>query len=280
MEEDKIVFAKTEWIPQLKEIWRECFHDEESYINFFFTNRFRNENMLVWIEEGVPVAMASLLPCMCWKKDGNTMRLIPTRYIYAVGTKPLYEGRGISTSLMSYINNQLKKNQEIGILVPASESLVSFYQKRNFHVAISKKERMEQEGNESDLIASSISNLRILEGKVSKRRYKELRDYWLGVDGYIEWDEDAISYAIQENTFNGGVCFELLCDGESHILLGYKNNEEFIVRETTLSDDNWIKVAMRIAAHFRCHTIIRKEQFFMSTQKKWSQTGYFNLALD
>ena len=59
MEDGSITFAKMEWIPQLKQIWKECFHDEDSYIDFYFMNRFTEENMLVWLEDKLPVAMAS-----------------------------------------------------------------------------------------------------------------------------------------------------------------------------------------------------------------------------
>jgi len=280
MEEGRITFAKTEWITELKEIWKECFHDDDSYIDFYFSNRFTEDNMVVWLEDMVPVAMASLLPCACWKKKNHLILKQPTRYIYAVATKPEFSGQGISTKLMKHIQKLCYENHEIGILVPGEESLISFYQKRNFYLAIHGKERIDAEPRIPDLKISSRSDVKIVEGIVLTNRYKQIRDRQLGMDGYIEWDVDAIDYAIKENTLIGGLCFEFMCEGESHIMMGYINKEQFIVRETSLSDSQWDQYAMSIANEFQCSSIIEKERFCMSTRKNWTETSYFNLALD
>lgn len=280
MENGSITFAKMEWIPELKQIWKECFHDEDSYIDFYFRDRFTEENMMVWLEDNVPVAMASLLPCTCWKKKNGLVLKQAVRYIYAVGTKPRYEGQGISTKLMKQIEELLNQNQEIGILMPAEESLISFYQKRNFYPAIRTKERFNDEAEQFALQISAIPDISIIEGQVLAKRYKQIRDHWLGTDGYIEWDEDAIDYAIKENALIGGLCFELVCEGENHIMMGYIDKEQFMVRETTLSDRQWDQYARTIANEFECSRILQKERFFMSTQKNWAKTSYFNLALD
>ncbi len=280
MEDGNITFAKMEWIPQLKQIWKECFHDEDSYIDFYFMKRFTEENMLVWLEDKLPVAMASLLPCTCWEKKNGLLLKQPVRYIYAVATKPGFKGQGISTKLMKYIQSFLDQNHEIGILVPAEESLISFYGKRNFHPAIRAKERVNDEAERFELQISSLSDILIKEGPVLAKKYKQIRDSWLGMDGYIEWDEDAIDYAIKENLLIGGLCFEMICEGESHIIMGYIDKEQFIVRETTLSEHQWDQYAMTIANEFECSRILQKERFFMSTRKNWAKTSYFNLALD
>lgn len=278
--EEKITFAKEAWVPSLKQIWRECFHDEDAYIDFFFEHRFREENTLVWLEEAQPVAMVSLLPCVCWVGEGSRQKKQPVRYIYAVATKPAYEGRGISTRLMHYVKELLQKKQEVGILVPAEESLISFYQKRGFYPAIYAESRTKEGAFVPELQASALTDLQILEGSVSAERYKQIRDSRLGRDGYVEWDRKAIDYALRENHLGGGFAVEIMCGGRHHLMMGYCSRQTLTVRETTLSDWEWQKYAMDIAHSFACSSILEKERFCMSTQEKWAKTAYFNLALD
>ena len=82
-----ITFAIPSDLPALRALWRECFGDPEAYIDFYFQNRFRCDQTLVWREGGAPVAMLSLLPVsvIC----GGTA--CPARYIYAVATGKSFE---------------------------------------------------------------------------------------------------------------------------------------------------------------------------------------------
>lgn len=280
MNEITITFAKKEWIPNLKEIWKECFHDEDSYIDFFFSNRFEEKNTLVYQKINQPVAMASLLPCKVWKLESHILIKQPARYIYAVATKPEYQGYGISTQLMKDILNRLEKTEEIGILVPATEPLISFYKTRGFYPSYHKEEQMQKKEWFPELMIHSFSGIQILDTAITAKTYKKLRDRHLGKDGYMEWEEDAISYAIRENEFIGGVCLELVCEGESHLLMGYREKETFVVRETTLSWHQWERYAMVIANEFHCSSIIQKELFCMSNQEESKKIKYFNLALE
>ena len=84
----EIRFAKKEMIPQIKEIWHRCFGDEEDYMEFYFTHRFTEENMLVCMEDKKPVAMTTFLRAYLVTGEGE----IPV--YYAVATRPEYRGRG------------------------------------------------------------------------------------------------------------------------------------------------------------------------------------------
>ena len=279
MKENEITFAKKEWVPKLTEIWKESFHDEDSYIDFFFTNRFEEKNTLVYLQNNQPVAMASLLPCKTWKQENDKIIKHSARYIYAVATKPEYRGQGMSTTLMNYILEFLKHQNEIGILVPATKDLIFFYEERGFYPSIHKEERMQKKDWFPEIMIHSLEEVEVLDETISSKRYKKLRDKYFGMEGYIEWTEDAILYAMKENEFIGGVCLELICEGESHILMGYKSNDEFVVRETTLSNSQWERYAMAIANKFHCSRIVQREMFCMSTKEGRNLT-YFSLALE
>ena len=75
----EIRFATKEMIPQIKEIWHRCFGDEEDYMEFYFTHRFTEENMLVCMEDKKPVAMTTFLKAYLVTGEGE----IPVHYAYA-----------------------------------------------------------------------------------------------------------------------------------------------------------------------------------------------------
>ncbi len=44
---------------------------------------------------------------------------------------------------------------------------------------------------------------------MSAKEYKEIRDRYFDAEGYVEWDEEAIRYAMKENVFCGGAALKL-----------------------------------------------------------------------
>ena len=44
-------YAKEEEIDDIKEIWNYCFNDEESFVNYYFNNKYDNNNTIVACED-------------------------------------------------------------------------------------------------------------------------------------------------------------------------------------------------------------------------------------
>ncbi len=130
----EIRFATKEMIPQIKEIWHRCFGDEEDYMEFYFTHRFTEENMLVCTEDKKPVAMTTFLKAYLVTGEGE----IPVHYAYAVATLPEYRGRGYAKMLLEKGKQHF---QTPIVLEPASESLIYYYEKLGFRMAFCVAER-------------------------------------------------------------------------------------------------------------------------------------------
>lgn len=271
-------FANVAWIPRLKEIWKECFHDEDAYIDFFFANRFSPDRMVVWLEEEEPVAMACLFPCTCWSEMQGTRSSQKGIYIYAVATKPAYQGRGISSNLLHEILAMVQRDNAIGLLVPASEALINFYKKRNFYPSQVTKgiEYLE----EAWLKVSSFMSESIVYEELETSQYKQIRDYHYMADGYVEWSLEELRYAIKENAFLGGFCRRVSWKGCNHAILGLVQGEELLLRETTLNPEEVKECATFLLEYFGCSKLLIRDRIFMSTEETWSEKGYFNLALD
>ena len=217
-----IIHPEYNMIPALKILWKEGFKDDDKYIDFFFSNRFKPENTFVYMENGSPVSMASVFNAKLYL---NSV-FLPAGYIYAVTTLPVHQGKGFSTAILEHIN----KIYPTTFLVPLAGAL-NFYEKRGFTPAFTLNEI------ELHLCDIKAPDKNFITKTVSADEYKHIRDSHFINDGYICWDTEAIAYALAENTFCGGSAVKIEIDekkGTHGILLYKKQNGRLLITETTL----------------------------------------------
>ena len=226
--QSSVVFANETDKEAIEEIWHKCFGDCTEYIDMYLENRFETENMLVIHEDNRPVSMLSLLPVNITINGEKHA----ARYVYAVATLPEYRKKGYASKL---IEHAFYKYDEPLILQPSSDELRKYYEKLGFDEAfkqspcwiynthcqkISQLPKTEVAKNMSYEISEDMTHIQIsaaedaMLGKwrvedVSAKEYKELRDNFFDGEGYVEWDEDAVEYAIKENAFRGGETYKL-----------------------------------------------------------------------
>lgn len=294
-----ITFAKREMIPELKMIWKECFGDSDSYIDLYFSKRFKEDNMLVYmtgtkrndkdIVSGKPVSMLSLLPATLITKKG----IKKIQYIYAVATLSDYRGNGFSSQLLKQAMYFIQKQNEYAVLVPASESLFSFYGKRGFFRAFDitwSQYRVQED--------SAIKSMEIKEDvlelcDISAIEYKMLRDTCFFGIGYVSWDVEAVTYAIEEMLHLGGFCKKLRYEGNVYAALFYivKDNHKLYVKEVTAIGETAEEIVKELTAYYN---LVEAEAVFhvkgntaedskslamLSDNAPKSAMGYFNLTL-
>ncbi len=254
--ESRVVYAnETEW-DSIMEIWNKCFGDDRAYIELYLKNRFENENMYVIYEDGRPVSMASLLPVqvtMGGKKEN-------ARYVYAVATLPEYRNRGYASEI---IKHAAQRCGEPLILQPADRDLQGYYEKQGFSDAFCESPCWIYAGKctctaGSHIVQSGESELRAAEempvedkldllgcwlvSDAEAKTYKAVRDQFFESEGYVEWDEKAIAYAIRENQFCNGRTLLLTKDIEAEAppkaVMMYRIERDVLhIIETTLNDD-------------------------------------------
>ncbi|MBD5451986.1 MAG: GNAT family N-acetyltransferase, partial [Lachnospiraceae bacterium] len=301
--ESSVVFANETDIDAIEEIWYACFGDDREYIDLYLSNRFETENMLVIHEDGRPVSMLSLLPVTI-TIDGESHA---ARYVYAVATLPAYRKKGYASKL---IEHAFYKYEEPLILQPASEELRRYYEKLGFHDVFRQSpcwiynahagkmtqvsENMAYEVSEDITHMSEIETEITTLGKwsaepVTAKEYKEIRDLYFGGEGYVEWDENAIQYAIMENSFCGGGALKLT-DGEERRVLMYRvctKSDDLCglqVVETTLEDNELKELLPELMRYTHTSQAYEKNQGGMILHTKetaqWDcDEGYLNLTL-
>lgn len=281
-----IRFADSTMIPALRGIWQEAFGDTSAYTDFFYANRFTGDNTLVWIADGAPVAMMTLLPAKIQTADG----FYPAQYVYGVATKKQYRGQGLSSALIRHANDLADQRNEALVLVPSSERLFDFYEKNGYRTAFYLKQLVipAEEGKPKLPDQYTVAD-------ISAHQYKTLRDERFSQPGYLCWDEASLDYCLRENAFTGGQCVKISfpSQGTEYALMYYISNKTMFVKETTLDEESILPILSDFAHRMGCDHIharlpewfdmpLARKPFGMLYAKNPLQASfpYLNLVLD
>ena len=122
----------SEWtdVPQLKELWKLAFGDEDGYIDNFFRTAYAPERVLVLEQDGAVRAMTAWFDMPVMRANGIQW---PSAYLYAVATHPDFRGRGLAGQLLDFAARRLKENGFVCLTtVPARPDLHVFFEQNGF----------------------------------------------------------------------------------------------------------------------------------------------------
>jgi predicted acetyltransferase len=138
----------------VRNIWKEVFEDDDAYMDLYFDEKYKDENTLVALEDNRVVASLQMLPYEITFYEAK----VPLYYLAGLSTLPDYRNRGLMAQLIQRSHQlMLQRHIPLSILVPAEESLFSYYAgfgyaqtfcKGNINAEISIKEIWEQSRNE------------------------------------------------------------------------------------------------------------------------------------
>lgn len=249
-----MVVAGEPWmIPALSRIWEECFGDSPEYIRFFMERRFPTCQSFVWLEQGEAVGAIYLLPCF--------LKGEPVIYAYAGGVLPEYRNKGIFSKILESSIEFVKAENAVLVLVPAVGT-EQFYWKRGFRPAFSFC--LLKCDCEGEILPVVFKN-------TSAKQYKQLRERAFQGLCYLQWDEKAVEYAIEENQFCGGFAQSIIFDRE-YLLFGKKIANKLEILETTLD----YKVAKQLSATLCHHWNVEQVLFRLPSilDEETQQNGY------
>lgn len=123
-------------IPQLRQLWKETFGDEDWYLDLFFEHIFSPKDTLVGRCSDKIVAMLYMVPYRLKCQE----ELWDIIYLYALATDMAYRGRGIMSSLLQMSEKIVEERGCIGsFLIPAEERLWQYYRERGFTQMIGRE---------------------------------------------------------------------------------------------------------------------------------------------
>ena len=118
---------------------------------------------------------------------------------------------------------------------------------------------------------------------ITAKEYKSLRDTHFTAEGYVEWDEQALQYAMDENAFCGGETLMFTC-GERAELIMYRVEEgKLCVVETTFEEEELRELLPAIMQNMgvkKAYADNAGGMIFLPKDMIWMEKkGYLNLTL-
>lgn len=132
-----IAFANDNTAPLVRRMWKTCFGDTDEYMDIFFAKKYRNENTLIYFEEGEAVASLQMLPyTITFYRQSLSFA-----YLAGLCTLPQHRQKGYMAQLIKEAHKVIeKRNITMAILIPAEEWLYKFYEKYGYTRVFDKDE--------------------------------------------------------------------------------------------------------------------------------------------
>lgn len=235
-------------IHALKRIWEDCFGDTNEYIDFFFENCYKPEQTLVAYYDLKPGGMLFMLP----SKLTINNKVYNGSYIYAVATKPSFQGKGIMKKLESEaVRISKEKSLDFLCLVPQSESLFKMYGKIGYKTTFYL-------GEKTYIPFSNREEEITFEDCLQEEYIKMRSDYLLKMPSSLDFIQPLDEYRFMEQK-KVGVDIKKIVFGENQFFYtGYKKSSEFIIKETSLEEDLLKKVICVIAKEQAVERVVVK----------------------
>ncbi|AFM00290.1 acetyltransferase [Desulfitobacterium dehalogenans ATCC 51507] len=194
-------------VERLKGIWKLCFGDSDSFIDFYFTQRFQPEQVAVYLVDHVITAMLTMIPVQ-WLEAHEGQKSIQGSMLYAIGTHPDFQHRGIATELMDWALAYLGKRQmELCVLVPAEAELFNFYERRGYQAGFALREAVLNRNEIEVMCASSGINREDRSGfavsAAAPQAYNSIRNQLLRGATYLAYREEEVAYQKKISRLSG-----------------------------------------------------------------------------
>ncbi|MDR2621062.1 MAG: GNAT family N-acetyltransferase [Dysgonamonadaceae bacterium] len=208
-----ISFGKEKYIPALKELWKLCFpEDSNAFVNFYFNEVYKNDETLIYLENGKPAAALQMIPYSL--KNGED--IFHAGYISGAMTHPDFQRRRFMRELLLFsFDIMRKRNFDYTFLIPQEKWLFDFYGKFGYKITEgSYKEdvhhcKTEIQNNPVDYHSISdtaaiyqiyhrfLSRIPQVVLKTEDQFKQILRDFF-DEDGVLFADEQGIAFTFQE----------------------------------------------------------------------------------
>ncbi len=255
----KYGIAKKADLPALTKLWATCFGDDPKEIQGFWSATFDRIRVYIGSEGNRILAMTCVIPTHFVDDEGESHSC---GYVYAVCTDPHARGRGICQGLMDYIHKNCGFSYTA--LVPAEESLFSFYEKMGYTTCFYNHEYS----------AHPQKGCKIR--PATPEVYRSIRELQL-YDNFLSYEEYLLPCA--------GQLYRIETEDGLYCGCCYKKDSTLLIRE--LLPDSPVAAAA-LCAHLNCKTAIVRTMdgnrpFGMLKALKGGSIpdhGYLGLAFD
>ncbi len=264
-----MLIENTEYNLQLNELWQEVFGDSKEAVDIFFEMMFDTSHCFAHLQDTKITSWLYLLPC----KIKFDSQIFSGAYLFAAGTKKEYRRKGIMSTLINEAQD-FAKNQGLDFisLVPANETLYSYYEKFGFQTAMHK-------------VMNTSKNQGLTVAKTSPLNAEQVYDIRSSFEGnFFIWDRAELRYVLRCLSFYdikpmGSQKKYFLLDEKHDIILELMSKEkmtDFLPKAQQIFSPFEIKGCVSEKIKFGMIFPINKK-----LNRKWNYEDiYMNLALD
>lgn len=216
--------AKKEDMSAVMALWQETFEDTSAEIADYFVTCGSKARVCIWEEDSEIRAQLILLPVIILCKTKYE-----AEYIYALAVKQEFRKTGIATKLLREVQKLLTEEKKAGILVPAEESLIGFYEKRGFVKCFpEEKYRLtfpSKRNMTTDMTQMSTDCNSACFKEIDAVMYQELRQGAFCDTGHVDISLQVLSYVVDNLCKAGGKCVEISWNGKKYGVL-YRQSKD------------------------------------------------------
>ncbi len=234
--------AKTEELPQIKELFKRCFGDSDVFIDMLYQKYCKPEQVLVVMEDGELNSMLSVLDTTFTLPGGESF---PVGYIYALATNPYIQSQGHARQLMAAADEYLKERGfKCLSLVPASPSLHRYFENLGLSECFSSRK--------VEIMSAALEGLPSLgEGcrltPILPQEYNEIRKKQLGDTPSIHYPDELIQLQQFCSHLSAGDLYKIEVDGEvGCAAIEYVQRSRLLTKELLISQKSLDKAVQLI----------------------------------
>ncbi len=196
-------------VGRLKYIWKQCFGDSDAFIDFYFQEFYQPHQTMILQAGDEIAAMLTMIPVTIHLQPSTA---VPCVMLYAIATDPAYQGKGLARELIDYSNDYAAKTgKDFSVLVPASGSLFSFYEKLAYQAAFPIFESVHSFQNAPGGSSASSAD-RCMLCAVSAKAYGEIRDSLSTSSSYIRYELNSLVYQKKLSQLSGADLYRIEYD--------------------------------------------------------------------
>lgn len=281
-----ISFGKAEWIPEMTNLWHQTFGDEKEYLDAFFSNIYKNENTLVYLENEKIAAILFMVP-YCLKNRNLYEEAV---YLYALATAPAFRGRKIMTGLIQRsIEISRKRGYAAMLLVPANNSLFQYYSRFGFQVCsdLVKISRSRNDLDKDEKAGCGLMMQEAVQMKIDLVR-ADTKQLWNAYKKSQYYMMDGIVLSELQNKFyyeelrkegGEGFVFDLNGKLDGYLLLKY-NAPILEILETNIDDKNLIAFYRALEEKYQFSRLLFYQPLCFDEAEKQKNKREFAMALN
>jgi len=244
-------------VERLKELWQLCFGDPKPFIDYYFAQRFKPEQVAVLLDENKVASMLTMLPVTIVTIKGKEgQNPVKGAMLYGIATHPDYQKRGYAGELMNWAQGYLGKRGVVcTILVPAEPQLFSFYAKQGYRECFALQELIV---NLDDGVFLQGAELLPAE----PHYYNKLRNNLLIQSlprgaAYVAYEEAEVAYQKQVSQFSGADIYTLKVQGlEGCAAVERLTKEKVLVKEFLFPEAYYEQGLVLLLQFLKAKTVI------------------------